>query len=377
MSWQRLQTASCEQIIEWAQTQDWCRDMAACVQDSEWHAEGDVWTHTKRVLHELGKLDEWSNLTPHEQTVLKFTALFHDVAKPVTTEVDAATGRVRSPKHAVKGEYITRNILRKLECDMATREEIVRMVRFHGRPVFLMERAEPAQEVIRLSWLLSNRLLFLFAVADTRGRDTDSLGRPEETLQYWKLLAQEHQCYTEPFPFASDEARFRYFRCSEPDIHYVPHPGFKCTVTMMSGLPGSGKDTWIAKHRRDMVMVSLDDLRAELDVDASENQGRVAQAARERCREHLRAGESFVFNATNLLRQTRSRWVDLFDSYKAKVEIVYLEPTWSELLRQNRNRSQPIPESAIYRLAEKCEPPTWHECHELILQTGAGRGSTR
>ena len=44
-------------------------------------------------------------------------------------------------------------------------------------------------------------------------------------------------------------------------------------------------------------MVSLDDLRADLDVDATENQGEVIQAARESCREHLRAGRDFAFNA--------------------------------------------------------------------------------
>ena len=33
-------------------------------------------------------------LTPHEQTVLIFTALFHDAAKPLTSQVDPETGRI-------------------------------------------------------------------------------------------------------------------------------------------------------------------------------------------------------------------------------------------------------------------------------------------
>ena len=84
-------------------------------------------------------LEEWPSLTAHEQTVLIFTALFHDVAKPLTTEVDPETGRVTSPKHAVKGEHVARAILRELGCDLTTREEIARMVRYHGRPAFLLE----------------------------------------------------------------------------------------------------------------------------------------------------------------------------------------------------------------------------------------------
>ncbi|MGL6097679.1 MAG: hypothetical protein ACRC7O_18005, partial [Fimbriiglobus sp.] len=35
------------------------------------------------------------------------------------------------------------------------------------------------------------------------------------------------------------------------------------------------------------------------------DQGAVIQAARERCREHLRAGRDFAFNATITVRQTR------------------------------------------------------------------------
>jgi predicted kinase len=33
-------------------------------------------------------------------------------------------------------------------------------------------------------------------------------------------------------------------------------------------------------------------------------------------------GRSFAFNATNLLRQTRRRWIDLFADYEARIEVV-------------------------------------------------------
>ena len=98
-------------------------------------------------------LDEWPSLTPHERTVLLFTALFHDSAKPLTSQVDPDTGRITSPKHAVKGEHLARSVLRDLGCDLATREEIARLVRFHGRPAFLLEKPEPGHEVVSLSWL--------------------------------------------------------------------------------------------------------------------------------------------------------------------------------------------------------------------------------
>ena len=89
--------------------------MAECNQDAQWHAEGDVWTHTKMVYDQLTKLDEWDSLDDADQRALLLTALFHDAAKPLTTIVDPDTGRVRSPKHAVKGEHLVRGVLREME----------------------------------------------------------------------------------------------------------------------------------------------------------------------------------------------------------------------------------------------------------------------
>jgi predicted kinase len=323
------------------------------------------------VLRQLLELEEWPSLTPHDQTVLIFTALFHDVAKPLTTEVAPETGRVTSPKHAVKGEHVARAVLRDLGCDLATREEIARLVRYHGRPAFLLERDNPTHEVVRLSWLVKNRLLYLFALADTRGRDTDSMTRPEENLHFWKLMAEEAGCYDQPYPFATDHARFTFFRQREPNLHYVPHEDFSCSVTVMSGLPGSGKDHWLAQNRSELPVVALDDIRGELGVEATDDQGQVAQVARERCREHLRAGTSFAFNATNAMRQTRGRWLDLFADYNARIEVVYLEPPFENLLSQNQARNKTVPEPVIRKLAEKCEPPTWIECHSLVMSDGS------
>ena len=370
INWQELKQASLDGILAWAEYEPWCQAMATCDQDAQWHSEGDVWTHTKMVCRQLAELDEWSSLTTDDQTVLVFTALFHDAAKPLTSQTDPETRRISSPKHAVKGEHVARGILRDLGCDLATREEIARLVRYHGRPAFLLERSEPTHEVIRLSWLVNNRLLFLFALADTRGRDTDSMTRPEENLQYWKMAAEENACYDQPYAFANDHARFLFHRQREPNLYYVPHEDFACEVTVLCGLPGSGKDTWLARNQPDLPVVSLDDIRRELAVAPADNQGEVVQLARERCREFLRAGMSFAFNATNILRQTRGRWIDLFADYNARVTLVYIEPPFERLLRQNVSRKDPVPEQVIRKLAAKCDPPTWAEGHDLVMDEG-------
>jgi putative nucleotidyltransferase with HDIG domain len=370
MNWGELKQASLAETMAWAESQPWCQAMAECAQDAQWHAEGDVWTHTKMVCRQLTELAEWPSLTNHERTLLIFTALFHDVAKPLTSQVDPDSGRISSPKHAVKGEQVARGVLRELGCDLTTREEIARLVRFHGRPAFLMQRSEPSHEVARMSWHVDNRLLYLFALADTRGRYTESMDRPEENLHYWKLQAEETGCFNQPYPFDNDHARFLFFRQREPNLHYVPHEDFRCRVTVLSGLPGSGKDSWLSSHRPDLAVVSLDGVRNELGVSPTDDQGKVVQLARQRCRELLRDRTSFAFNATNILKQTRGRWIDLFNDYDAHIELVYVEPDFERLLKQNKDRDNAVPEQVVRKLAAKTEPPTWAEGHALILSDG-------
>jgi predicted kinase len=319
------------------------------------------------VFAELERLAEWPTLDRSTQIKLLLTGLFHDSGKPATTVLEPETGRTRSPKHALVGAELARRALRELGCDLIMREEIATLVRFHGRPPYLLEKAYPEHEVISLSWLVKNGLLYLFALADTRGRSAKEMSRPEENLHLWKMLAEEHGCFDRPYAFANDHARFLFYREQLSSLHYVPHEDYRCTVTLMSGLPGAGKDTWLAKHRPTLPVVALDAIRDALDIEATDNQGEVLQAAREKCREHLRAGRDFAFNATNITHRIRQRWIDLFADYSARIAIVYVEPSVVTVLSQNKRRMNPVPEKVIQRLLDKLEVPTITECHSLTV----------
>jgi putative nucleotidyltransferase with HDIG domain len=364
-NWSEFLNASNGQILDWAEAQPWSGPMRDCAQDSEWHAEGDVWTHTRMVFEEVTRLPEFNGLPRPKQVLLLLVALFHDMGKPATTRPDPLTGRMRSPKHSLVGAAMARDVLRNLGCEIHAREDIARMVRYHGRPPFLLETGTPEAQLIRLSWQLSNRLLYLFCLADTRGRITRDFSRSENTLHLWRDTAMELGCLQTPYPFVNDQARFLFHRDELSSLHYTPHENFPCSVTMLSGLPGAGKDTWLARHAPQLPVVSLDAVRDELDVDASDNHGAVIQAAREQCREHLRAHRDFAFNATNLTLHLRKRWIDLFTSYGARVEIVYLEPPLETILRQNKERERTVPESVIRRLFAKVQIPTLAEAHAV------------
>jgi len=354
-----------EETVQWASQQAWAIEMAQCQQDSQWHAEGDVWTHTVGVYEALQTDSTWSQLGPGEQNSLLFAALLHDVAKPITTSLDPITGRVRSPKHAVKGESLARNILANLSCPFSQREMICALVRHHGAPVHLFTKPDSNLEATRLSWLVNNRLLYHLAIADFRGRDSRRGDRNQDDLDLFAELSSELGCFDSPYPFANDTARLLAGRRELSSLHYVPHEDFRCKVTVMSGLPGTGKDTWIAKHASGVPVVSLDRIRSSENIDPKKNQGRVVRAAREQCREYLRAETDFIINATNTMRQTRKQWIDLCLSYNAHVTIVYLEPSLETILDQNRSRERSVPISVIDRLRGKLQPPNQLEAHAV------------
>ena len=367
-NWDQLTAKTDAEIIAWAEPQTWAREMADCMQDSTWHAEGDVWTHTKMVCDELTKLDQWNDLPRTSQLILLFTAIFHDAGKPATTAIDEQTGRVRSPKHAQVGMRIARRCLMELDCDLTIRESICHLILFHGRPPFIDKNADAGWELIKLSTYINHRLMFLFALADSRGRVCKSDdGRTEETLELWQLIALENNCFEQSYDFANDHARFLFYRGKLDNLHYCPHEDYRCQMAIMCGLPGAGKDSWLAENRPELPVVSLDEIRKELKVAPTGNQGVVIQAARERCKVYLRKGQDFAFNATNTTRQIRNLWVNVGAEYNARVCIVYIEPDFGTILDQNSGREARVPEKVIQRLIDKLDPPTLAECHELLV----------
>ena len=100
-TWGEVVSASDEELLAWAERQSWAEAMRACGQDAEWHAEGDVWTHTRMVWEEVGRLGGFSEMRPEHRRALRFAALWHDAGKPATTCFDEESGRTRSPKHSI------------------------------------------------------------------------------------------------------------------------------------------------------------------------------------------------------------------------------------------------------------------------------------
>lgn len=340
----------------------------ACPQDPEHHAEGDVGTHTRMVVEALIAEPDWRALPPERRSLLFWAAVLHDIGKPATTR--AEDGRLTARGHSRRGAAMARRLLWEAEAPFVWRETLCGLILAHQLPFWLIERPAPERLAIETSWRCRGDDLCLHAQADALGRISASRDALLDNIALARTVFEETGCLDRPYPFANDESRVAFFEREDRDPAYAAHETFRCRAIVMSGLPGAGKDRWIASQAPDLPVVSLDALRAELGASATGSQGRVAQAAQERAREHLRAGRDFVWNATNVTRQTRGKVLRLLRDYGAEIHVVYVEAPPDRLLGQNAARAaqvpeKQVPEKVVLDLAEKLEPPTLHEAHRV------------
>jgi predicted kinase len=344
---------------------DWVRRMEGTRQDPIHHAEGDVAVHTHLVCAAMAELEAFRGLDDEARAIAFAGALLHDVAKPDCTREDEA-GRVTSHGHSVRGAFLARRILWRLGATFAMREQVVGLVRHHQVPFWLLEREDPHRIVASISQVVRPDRLALVAEADARGRTCADQGRILDNIELFRTYAAEQGCLEAPLAFPSAHARFMYLSGRQREPQHAPHEAFRCEVVLMSGFPGAGKDRYIAEHLRGWPVVSLDRLRGELDVDPEDDQGSVVAHAREEAREHLRAGRSFVWNATNVSRRIRAQCTRIFADYGAHIRIVYVEVPERTLRAQNRSRKHPVPERVLETLLDKWDVPDLTEAHEIV-----------
>lgn len=360
--------------VDWETLHDryeWIRAMQGCPQDPVFHAEGDVWIHTRMVCEAMAALPMFRDADPQTRSVLFAAALLHDVAKPRCTVEDG--DRIRSPGHSPAGALDARAILWRLGMPRPQREQVCALIRFHQVPYHWASRKDSQRLIIRLSQTARLRHLAWLAEADLRGRVCKDQPAQLESVAMFAEYVGEVGCLDGPWPFANDHARVMFFRRPDRDPHWAAYDDTdtEFTVTVMCGLPGAGKSTWIAEHAGGQPVIELDAIRRELRVSPGGPQGKVIDLARRRARERLRERESFVWDATSLTRSLRAKVVNLALDYHARVRIVHVEAPPEQLFERNRSRRDVVPRNVLDRMIKRWELPDPTEGHELTFVDGS------
>ena len=112
----------------------------------------------------------------------------------------------------------------------------------------------------------------------------------------------------------------------------------------------------------------MDEIRKRLKVSPTDNQGAVVARAHEQAKEYLRKKQPFVWNATSITAQLRSKQISLFEQYGASVKTAFLETDWEEELIRNANREAKVPKEVIEKMLSKLELPERFESEKVVWE---------
>lgn len=344
-------------------------------QNPQWHGEGSVGRHTKLVCEALADDPVFRALPLRSQQELTLAALLHDIGKIPNTKLEE--GQWVSPHHSTTGARMARELLWKEfglcgspEKQMY-REAVCLLIRHHMVPGHILEQTDPEKRLLRMAAdgelcpYFTIEKLCILAEADRRGRIAADEKEQLEKVALCREAAEAAGCLKGPGVFSDAYTQRAYFRGKKIWREQSLYDDSWGEVILLSGLPGTGKDTWIGERLSHFPVVSMDDIRREMHVQPTEEQGAVAQEARARAKKYLRAKQPFIWNATDLTELTRSKLISMMEDYGASVRIVYLETEWEENLRRNTARAYKVPESVIEEMLGRLVLPQRWEAQKV------------
>ena len=127
---------------------------------------------------------------------------------------------------------------------------------------------------------------------------------------------------------------------------------------MSIGMPGAGKTTALRTFAltHGYVYLCPDDIRQELMGDAADQtrNDEVWREAKQRVEEHLRKGETVVFDATFAEIKARQAFVEFAREHGAeRIEGIHLDVPFAIAAERNRERSRQVPERDLRTMARK------------------------
>ena len=140
-------------------------------------------------------------------------------------------------------------------------------------------------------------------------------------------------------------------------------------LTVLVGLPGSGKSTWADENAGKAVIISTDQIRKELNGDAADqsNGGQVWQLAYNRARYWLHLGFNVIFDATNYGRANRRHVLHELKDHAREVYAVFFNTPKAECKRRNAARERVVPYEVIEGMADRLTVPTEEEGFDRVF----------
>jgi protein phosphatase len=140
----------------------------------------------------------------------------------------------------------------------------------------------------------------------------------------------------------------------------------KQKVTLLCGLPGSGKSTWLKKNAKNSVIISPDLIRRDMLGHQFHRPAEPLIWWLTESMAHLilAQGKSVAIDATSIFSFVRRKWGTIADQYDAAKELIWLdvpeEVCWKRNLK--RGKKKQVPRSAFDRMSRAFQAPDKDEC---------------
>jgi tRNA nucleotidyltransferase (CCA-adding enzyme) len=145
------------------------KNLVDCIQDKEYHPEGDVWVHTLMTIDELSKIIKEQDIKDeYRKLYLFYGILCHDFGKPFCTK--EINGRITSHKHESLGIEPTVSFLSRLTDEKKFIDKVIPLVKNHLAPFQLYKAESSINAVKRLSLKCNIEDLCMVCLADCKGR---------------------------------------------------------------------------------------------------------------------------------------------------------------------------------------------------------------
>lgn len=153
-----------------------------------------------------------------------------------------------------------------------------------------------------------------------------------------------------------------------PAKNYAKAKHYSC-LYVMCGVSGSGKSTWIEQNLKGYEIISLDEIRKEINGrrDSQKNRGQVIQLAKTRLKEALAAKKNIVWDATNIRKDFRKIVCDMGENYGALITLVVFQIKQSTLRENDRNRKYTVGDEVISNQINRFEWPSNTEAHRMLI----------
>ena len=139
-------------------------------------------------------------------------------------------------------------------------------------------------------------------------------------------------------------------------------------ITLMVGMPRSGKSTWIVNNKdKNDIVISNDWIRENILGNHYSNAANpVIWMVTDSCiRILLSQGVNVILDGINHTRYIRSLYLNIGKEYATETRIVYTNTPLAVCLERNKTNAK-LPSGKLVKMYEEIESPTMYECDKFI-----------